>query len=77
MVHHAVSYTHLANNGEELVLLDGTTAKLQPNTLVIADQTGPLAMAAVSYTHLFYTLNRSELTYAICHTLGIRPTTNP
>jgi small subunit ribosomal protein S16 len=25
----------------------------------------------------FYTLNRSELTYAICHTLGIRPTTNP
>ena len=35
----------LANNGEELVLLDGTTAKLQPNTLVIADQTGPLAMA--------------------------------
>ena len=28
----------LANNGEELVLLDGTTAKLQPNTLVIADQ---------------------------------------
>ena len=22
----------LANNGEELVLLDGTTAKLQPNT---------------------------------------------
>jgi len=21
----------------------------------------------------FYTLNRSELTYAICHTLGIRP----
>lgn len=21
----------------------------------------------------FYTLNRSELTYAICHTLGVRP----
>jgi len=21
----------------------------------------------------FYTLNRSELTYAICHALGIRP----
>ena len=37
----------LANNGEELVLLDGTTAKLQPNTLVIADQTGPLAMAGI------------------------------
>ncbi|MDU6706843.1 phenylalanine--tRNA ligase subunit beta [uncultured Haemophilus sp.] len=37
----------LANSGEELVLLDGTTAKLQPNTLVIADQTGPLAMAGI------------------------------
>ena len=37
----------LANNGEELILLDGTTAKLQPNTLVIADQTGPLAMAGI------------------------------
>lgn len=37
----------LANNGEELVLLDGTTAKLQPNTLVIADQSGPLAMAGI------------------------------
>ena len=37
----------LANNGEELVLLDGTTAKLQPNTLLIADQTGPLAMAGI------------------------------
>ena len=24
----------------------------------------------------FYTLNRSELTYAICHTLGIRPKSN-
>ena len=21
----------------------------------------------------FYTLNRAELTYAICHTLGVRP----
>ena len=37
----------LANNGEELVLLDGTTAKLQSNTLVIADQTAPLAMAGI------------------------------
>ena len=37
----------LANNGEELVLLDGTTAKLKSNTLVIADQTGPLAMAGI------------------------------
>ncbi|WP_443091525.1 phenylalanine--tRNA ligase subunit beta [Basfia succiniciproducens] len=36
-----------AADGEELVLLDGTTAKLQSNTLVIADQTGPLAMAGI------------------------------
>ena len=32
---------------EELVLLDGTTAKLQPNTLVIADSKGALAMAGI------------------------------
>lgn len=37
----------MAKEGEELVLLDGTTAKLQSNTLVIADQTGPLAMAGI------------------------------
>lgn len=37
----------MANEGEELVLLDGTTAKLQPNTLLIADQNGPLAMAGI------------------------------
>ncbi|OOH91295.1 phenylalanine--tRNA ligase subunit beta [Pasteurellaceae bacterium 15-036681] len=37
----------MAKEGEELVLLDGTTAKLQPNTLLIADQNGPLAMAGI------------------------------
>ncbi|MFZ7108023.1 phenylalanine--tRNA ligase subunit beta [Avibacterium avium] len=37
----------MAKEGEELALLDGTTAKLQPNTLVIADQNGPLAMAGI------------------------------
>ncbi len=37
----------LAKEGEELVLLDGTTAKLRPNTLLIADQNGPLAMAGI------------------------------
>lgn len=37
----------MAKADEELVLLDGTTAKLQPNTLVIADQNGPLAMAGI------------------------------
>ncbi len=37
----------MAKAGEELVLLDGSTAKLQPNTLVIADQKGALAMAGI------------------------------
>ncbi|NYA26829.1 phenylalanine--tRNA ligase subunit beta [Haemophilus haemolyticus] len=37
----------LAKKGEELVLLDGSTAKLQSNTLLIADQNGPLAMAGI------------------------------
>ncbi|WP_373778750.1 phenylalanine--tRNA ligase subunit beta [Glaesserella sp.] len=37
----------MAKDGEALVLLDGTTAKLQSNTLLIADQNGPLAMAGI------------------------------
>ena len=37
----------LAKEGEELILLDGTTAKLRPNTLLIADRNGPLAMAGI------------------------------
>lgn len=37
----------MAKEGEELVLLDGSTAKLKENTLVIADQNGPLAMAGI------------------------------
>ncbi len=37
----------MAKEGEELVLLDGTTAKLQSNTLVIADNKGALAMAGI------------------------------
>lgn len=37
----------MAKDNEELVLLDGTTAKLQLNTLVIADQKGPLALAGI------------------------------
>ncbi|MDO4429934.1 MAG: phenylalanine--tRNA ligase subunit beta [Lonepinella koalarum] len=37
----------MAKEGEELVLLDGTTAKLQSNTLLIADQKGALAIAGI------------------------------
>ncbi|MDH2923926.1 phenylalanyl-tRNA synthetase beta subunit [Nicoletella semolina] len=36
-----------AKENEELLLLDGTTAKLQSNTLLISDQNGPLAMAGI------------------------------
>lgn len=36
-----------AKEGETLVLLDGNTAKLQPNTLLIADKNEPLAMAGI------------------------------
>lgn len=37
----------LAKDQEQLVLLDGTTAKLQTNTLVIADQKNVLALAGI------------------------------
>ncbi|TCT18461.1 phenylalanyl-tRNA synthetase beta subunit [Bibersteinia trehalosi] len=37
----------MARQDEELVLLDGTTAKLKENTLVIADEKGALAMAGI------------------------------
>ncbi len=37
----------LANNGEQITLLDGQEVTLADNTLVIADQAGPLAMAGI------------------------------
>lgn len=37
----------LANTGESLELLDGQTVELQPDTLVIADHNGPVAMAGI------------------------------
>jgi methylenetetrahydrofolate reductase (NADPH) len=39
---------------------------------VAIEQVQELEKHGVSEFH-FYTLNRSELTYAICHTLGVRP----
>lgn len=36
-----------AREGESLVLLDGVTRGLSANTLVIADETGPIAMAGI------------------------------
>ncbi len=39
---------------------------------VAIEQVQRLERHGVSEFH-FYTLNRSELTYAICHALGVRP----
>jgi methylenetetrahydrofolate reductase (NADPH) len=39
---------------------------------VAIDQVHQLEREGVRYFH-FYTLNRAELTYAICHALGVRP----
>jgi methylenetetrahydrofolate reductase (NADPH) len=42
---------------------------------VAIDQVRHLQRAGVDQFH-FYTLNRSELTFAICHALGVRPQEN-
>ena len=52
---------------------DVETRKLVAAT-VAADQCQKLAEAGVTEFH-FYTLNRADLTYALCHILGLRPTT--
>ncbi|MBM4192831.1 MAG: methylenetetrahydrofolate reductase [NAD(P)H] [Gemmatimonadetes bacterium] len=51
---------------------DPETRKLVAVT-VAADQCQKLAEAGVTEFH-FYTLNRADLTYALCHILGLRPT---
>jgi methylenetetrahydrofolate reductase (NADPH) len=53
---------------------DAETRKLVAAT-VAAEQVNDLHQRGVNEFH-FYTLNRSELVFAICHLLGIRPTTN-
>ena len=40
---------------------------------VAIEQVEELKQHGVDEFH-FYTLNRSDLTYAICHSLGLRPT---
>ena len=50
---------------------DPDTRKLVAAT-VAAEQVQQLAQAGVTEFH-FYTLNRADLTYAICHILGLRP----
>jgi methylenetetrahydrofolate reductase (NADPH) len=39
---------------------------------VAIEQVRALQQEGIDEFH-FYTLNRSELTYAICHALGVRP----
>jgi methylenetetrahydrofolate reductase (NADPH) len=50
---------------------DPDTRKLVAAT-VAAEQCQQLAQAGVTEFH-FYTLNRADLTYALCHILGLRP----
>ena len=50
---------------------DADTRKLVAAT-VAAEQCQQLAQAGVTEFH-FYTLNRADLTYALCHMLGLRP----
>ena len=50
---------------------DAVTRNLLGASIAI-DQVKVLALEGVKDFH-FYTLNRAELTYAICHTLGVRP----
>lgn len=52
---------------------DAETRKLVAAT-VAAEQVSDLRQRGVNEFH-FYTLNRSELVFAICHMLGIRPET--
>ena len=50
---------------------DAETRKLVA-VAVAAEQCQQLAQAGVTEFH-FYTLNRADLTYALCHMLGLRP----
>jgi methylenetetrahydrofolate reductase (NADPH) len=50
---------------------DAETRKLVAIT-VAAEQCRQLAEAGVTEFH-FYTLNRADLSYALCHILGLRP----
>jgi len=54
---------------------DAETRKMIAASVAI-DQVERLSREGVSEFH-FYTLNRAELTYAICHALGVRPPAAP
>ena len=61
-------------------LFEGLDDDLETRKLVaasvVADQCQKLEAGGVREFH-FYTLNRADLTYAICHILGLRPTSQP
>ena len=54
---------------------DAETRKLVA-AFVVAEQCGRLFAGGVREFH-FYTLNRADLVYAICHILGVRPPKTP
>ncbi len=54
---------------------DPSTRRLIAAT-VAAEQCQELAEHGVNHFH-FYTLNRDDLAYALCHMLGVRPTAKP
>ncbi len=54
---------------------DAETRKLVAAT-VAAEQCQQLARSGITEFH-FYTLNRADLTYALCHILGLRPRITP
>ena len=58
------------NAGTKQNQIDRAIAK--PGASIAMDMVRVLSKEGVKDFH-FYTLNRSELTYAICHTLGVRP----
>ena len=53
-------------------LEDDPTTRQMVGANVAIDMVKVLSREGVKDFH-FYTLNRAELTYAICHTLGVRP----
>ena len=57
-------------------LEDRTSARQLVSATIAADLAGRLYAGGVRQFH-FYTLNRAELSYAICHMLGLRPVGGP
>ena len=61
-----------AEEAFQLAALDGPDAQRALATDLSVDLCEKLIAGGVDQLH-FYTLNRAEMSYAICHTLGVRP----